>query len=373
MSGLIKLSEVEELKGVEPSKAQQIKETFLPMSEMLESFEEKYSKVINEFKEGASKEVISKAKRLRLDIAKVRIQTGKIKDEEKAEYRRAANAIQGVHNIIVWAVKEKEDALKEIEQYYEIQEQKRLEKLQKDRAERLQPYVDDAFERDLKKFEDDEFEALLAMKKKEYEDLIAAQKKAEEERIAKEKAEAERRKRYEERSEILKPYWATLRAEYANVSYTDMSESEWEKMLSDAKKDKADFEEEQRAQKEENERLRKEAEEREAKRKAEEKARKEKERKEKEEYEAKLQAEREEKERIERELQAKKEEELRKQREEEEKRQSELSKGDADKVKDLLKDLESIKTKYTFKSKKNQKMYSDVRVLVDKIINHIKG
>jgi len=51
--------------------------------------------------------------------------------------------------------------------------------------------------------------------------------------------------------------------------------------------------------------------------------------------------------------------------------EAELNKGDAAKVKDLIADLESLKTKYSFKSAKNKKMYSDVNLLIDKVINHI--
>ena len=64
----------------------------------------------------------------------------------------------------------------------------------------------------------------------------------------------------------------------------------------------------------------------------------------------------------------------RKAREEEEARlQAELNKGDADKVNDLIADLEVLKTKYAFKSAKNKKMYAEVGVLLDKIVGHIKS
>jgi len=97
----------------------------------------------------------------------------------------------------------------------------------------------------------------------------------------------------------------------------------------------------------------------------------------------KLKAEREESERLqniekekrekaEAELKAKQEAEEKAKKEAEEKIQSELNKGDAEKVEDLLSDLESLKTKYSFKSEKNNKMYSDVIILIEKIKNHIK-
>lgn len=62
-----------------------------------------------------------------------------------------------------------------------------------------------------------------------------------------------------------------------------------------------------------------------------------------------------------------------KEKADEEKRlQDELNKGDEDKVKDLINDLELLKTKYTFKAVKTQKMYADVGLLIDKVTNHIK-
>ena len=52
--------------------------------------------------------------------------------------------------------------------------------------------------------------------------------------------------------------------------------------------------------------------------------------------------------------------------------QAELSKGDAERIIDLIADLTGLKTKYVFQSKKNQKMYSDVATLLGRVIEHIK-
>lgn len=338
-----------ELQVIEKSKAEQIKATFEPMAEMLDQFEERYNKLMAIPLEEITVDLTKEYKRLRLDVGRVRIDTGKAKDKAKEYLKLEDKAIMGIHNILVWAVKEKEDNLKERENYFEIQEQKRLEALQLERAEKLAPYVEDAHERDLAKFADDEFEALLAMKKKEQEDIIAAEKKAEEERIAKEKAEAEERKRIAAENEKLK------------------KEAEERERLAKIEAEKREKAEQERKAKEEAER----------------KIREEKERKERAEYEAKLKAEREAKEKIEREEKAKrekleaelkaKEEAERKAKEDEAARlQAELNKGDAAKVKDLITDLEALKTKYSFKSAKNTKMYADVNLLIDKVINHIE-
>ena len=326
-----------ELSVIEKSKAEQIKATFEPMAEMLSEFEKSFNEIILEAQNEITKDITFKAKRLRIDVGRVRIATEKIRKEQKEEYLRAGKAIDGVSNILKWAVSEKENKLKEIENHFEIREQKRLEILQSERLEKLSRYLEDAHERNLSQMDEDVWNAYFESKKKEYEDRIAAEKKAEKERIAKEKAEAEERKRIA---------------------------AENEKLKKEAKKrEKAEQE-------------------RKAKEEAEQKIREEKERKERAEYEAKLKAERDAKEKIEREEKAKrekleaelkaKEEAERKAKEEDAARlQADLNKGDAAKVKDLIADLEALKTKYSFKSAKNTKMYADVCFLIDKIINHI--
>jgi hypothetical protein len=347
-TALVKL-ETPELQAIEQSKAEQIKATFEPMAQMLSEFETQFNEVVTESEKGITKEVTAKAKRVRIDIGKVRIATEKIRVAQKEEYLRAGKAIDGVSNILKWAVTDKENKLKEIEDYFEIQEQKRIEALQLQRAEMLLPYVTDAFERKLAEMEEDVWNAYLAAKKKEHEDRLEAERKAEEERIAREKAEAAERQRIREENERLR------------------KEAEEREKQAKIEAEKRAKEDEARRKKEEAER----------------KAREEKERKEREEYEAKLKAEREERERIQREEEAKRrklEEELRakdeaerKAKEDEQARiQAEYSKGDAEKVKDLIADLKALKTKYSFKSQKNIRLYSDVSLLLDKVINHIE-
>ena len=339
-----------ELQVIEKSKADQIKKTFEPMAEMLTEFEEAYNLVIQEAEKEITKIVTAKAKRLRIDIGKVRIETEKIRKEQKEEYLRAGKAIDGVSNILKWAITDKENRLKEIEDYFEIQEQKRLDLLQSERAEKLSPYLDDAHERNLSGMEEDVWNAYFDSKKKEHEDRLAAEKKAEKDRIAKEKAEAEERKRIEKENEKLK------------------KEAEERERLAKIEADKREIAEQERKAKEEAER----------------KIRDEKERKEREAYEAKLKAEREARKKIEREekekrekleaeLKAKEEAERKAKEEEAAKIQAELNKGDSEKVKDLIKDLDMLKTKYSFKSEKNIKIYADVSLLIDKIINHIEN
>lgn len=196
--------ETPQFKLIEESKANQIKKTFEPMAEMLGSFEEAYNELIKLANKEITEEITKKAKRLRLDISKVRIETGKIKDKQKEYIKLEDKAIMGVHNILVWAVKEKEDSLKEIENHFEKLEKERLEKLQLQRVELLNEFVDDASERDLSSMDEDVWAAYLQAKKNAYFDRIEAEKKAEEERQAKIKAEKEERERIRKENERLR-------------------------------------------------------------------------------------------------------------------------------------------------------------------------
>ena len=353
-----------ELNGVEKSKAEKIRQTFEPMAVMLSEFEKSFNDILKESNQKITKEVTQKAKRLRIDIGRVRIETGKLKDKQKEYIKLEDKAIMGVHNLLVWAVKEKEDKLKEIENFFEIQEQKRLEELQKERTEKISPYLEDAHERRLSDMEDDVWDAYFHSKKKEYEDRIEAEKKAEEERI-----EAEKRKqRHIQREYEVRDYGRFFDWD---SSHEETSDEDFQKLIDEAEKKKTAYEAEQEKIRVENERLKKEAEKEKARIEAERKAREEKERKERAEYEAKLKAEREAKEKLERE--AKKREEDQKAKEEAKKARidAELKKGDSEKVKDLINDLNSNKRKYSFKSEKYKRVYVDVGVLIDKIIFHI--
>jgi hypothetical protein len=331
--------------GLEKNQVSSVDLAFSEKVKERELISEIYGQLI---KKDINAEVAKEARELRLKAVKIKSSIASIHKSQK-EYALAFGKYCDA-----WKRKETEpiqqiiDGAMEIEKFEEIQRQKKLDELQKQRVEILSQYVDDANERDLSSMETDVWEAYLMAKKNKYEARIEAERKAEEERIAKEKAEAEERERMRIENEKLK------------------KEAEDRERL-------AKIESEQRAKEE-------------AKRKAieeaERKKREEEERKQKEVYEANLKAEREEKERIEREerlkrekleaeIKAQKEAEAKRLAEIEAKRQEELNKGDNEKVIDLISDLNNLKTKYEFKSNKNKKMYFDVSVLIDKVINHI--
>jgi hypothetical protein len=97
-----------------------------------------------------------------------------------------------------------EQALMEIEKYPEIQEKKRLDKIQAERVALLSPYVEDAEQRVLSTMEEDVWKAYLETKKIEYLNRIEAEKKEKELQLLKEKEEAEQLEKVRIENEKLK-------------------------------------------------------------------------------------------------------------------------------------------------------------------------
>jgi hypothetical protein len=277
-----------------------------------------------------------------------------------------------VHNILVWAVKDKEDKLKEIEKHYERIEEQRIEQLHSVRVDALSPYVEDAEERSLGDMDTDVWEAYFNGKKQQYLDRVEAERKAEEERKEKERIAAIRA----EREKQLRPYFQFVPDNHPD--FGELEDSEWEDFFAEMKQAKEVYDKEQEKIRKENERLQKEAKKAAEKAKKERKAREKEEAKrkakEEEERKARQAAEREAKrkqEELESKLKAKEEAERKAKEEEEKRKQAELSKKDSDKIKDLVKSLENIKTSFTFESKSNKAMYKSVGELIDKTINYI--
>lgn len=310
------------------SKAKKIQETFEPMVVMLNEFEEKYNEVITESQKKVTKGLIQKAKRLRLDVAKVRVETGKLKDKQKEYIKLEDKAIMGVHNIIVWAVKEKEDNLKKIEDYFEIQEQIRLQKLQEERVNLLLPYFEDARDKNLSIMDEDVFQAFLEQKKKDFEKTEEQRKEFEKIKDENEKLrliEKQKQDKLNERAKLLQPYIVFIRDYNTMINLPD---NEFEQKLAETKKGaelqwEFDRKERQRV--------------------------------------ADLEAKLKEKERAEQLQEEAKQKRL----------QDELNKGDEDKLNDLVSELKSLKTKYNFTSDKNKKMYVEFGILINKVVSHI--
>jgi hypothetical protein len=326
--------EAPELKLVELSKATQIKETFLPMAIELQEFDSRFKEIILEAKKGITPEVSAKAKRLRLDIVPTRSKIRNAKDLMKSDLKLYDKAIMGVHNLLILESKEYENPLSSIEKHAELQEQNRLEALQLDRVKMMLPYIDDAENRKFSDMEDDVFEAYFQSRKQAHFDLIRIEEESRKRQLAEKKAESEERKRIAEENANLKAEReASEKKAEAEQKARDKVEAERKEKEAEASNERARLQHIANAKHEAQLKIERD------------KA-------------SKLQAEKLANEKALEDVQKAKEASL----------QAELNKGDADKVKDLISDLTALKTKYTFKSKTNQKMFISVCGLIDKVL-----
>tara|TARA_R110000851_G_C12986854_1_gene556914 strand:+ start:59 stop:1066 length:1008 start_codon:yes stop_codon:yes gene_type:complete len=299
--------------------------------------------LIEEFKDVSKLELIDsnlpKFKALRLKIVKNRTQgINKWHTTNKAFFLTGGKFVDAIKNMEIAINEEMESKLMDAEKHFENLEKERVLKLGKEREEELLKYgVDLSSVYNIGEMPDNIWGNYLSGTIAEYNDRIEAEKKAELERIEAEKKEVIERDRIRKENEKLKA--------------ESLERDRIEKIESDKRA------------KIESDRLASELKEKESRDK--------KERIEREANEVKLKTERDEKNRIQKQLDDAKEEALNAKLKEEAKEQAELNKGDSAKVKDLIKDLESLKTKYTFKAVKTQKMYKDVGLLIDKVANHI--
>lgn len=229
-------------------------------------------------------------------------------------------------------------------------ELERLKTLNYERIELLSPYLDDVEGLLLSGMPQDVFEAYLSTKKANHADLIETERLFNEAQAQLIEAE---------------------KVEKARV------QKENDKLVAEAKKRDAEI------AKEKKERDIKEAKVKAANDKAE-KVLKENQAKERKDREAKealikaesdkvLQEEKDARKKLEDELEAKLSAERDEERHQASLVQLELSKGDEEKVKDLINDINALKGKYSFKSESNKKMYSDTEKLIDKVVKHIKS
>lgn len=328
--------------GLEESKAKEIKATFAPMLDKMEALEGEYNALI---KKKMSPELCQEAHALRLKYVKVRTGTAEIHKSLKAFFLKGGRFVDGFKNAQIHASHGIEEKLLSIEKHYENLEKERVAKLQEERAAEFMkyPHVIDGISEpeppppNLGTMEESVWGHYIADVKRNYELRVEAEKKAEADRRAKEKKEAEERER--QRLE--------------NIRLKKEAEEREKKLKAEqAEKDriKKEAEDKLKAQQEkaEKERLIKEAE-----------------------AQKKLDEERKAREKVEAELLEKRQAEEREKAAQEEARQAELNKDDAARVKDLVEDLERLKTKYQFKSAANKKMLAGVVNLLGKVLDYI--
>ncbi|MCP4987282.1 MAG: hypothetical protein GY928_14885 [Colwellia sp.] len=386
--------------GLEENKAIEIESKFAPMIAEKEALVSIYNDIItSELTPG----LCAKAKDLRNKLVKVRTGISKIHKTQKAFYLAGGRFVDAWKNANAEPVTQMEEKLSEIEKHFENIEKERINNLRIEREEKLFPLLDEytPMTEGLGDMSDDMWEAYYSGKKtafdkrKEEARLVEEKEKAEEARLkAEREAELVKQDRIRKENERLKKEAA--KKEKARLAELDAIKAEAEA---------AQKERERLAKIEADKAEKKRADEVEKRRMAAIKFLFDNDFKnthggmEAKDYHhfiealhyseldtdnelelfkndvlktKKIEEEKAKREKLEAELKAKEEAELKAKQEEEARKQAELNKGDAAKVKDLISELETLKTKYSFKSAKNNKMYSDVGLLIDKVVNHIK-
>lgn len=330
---------------LELTEAETIKQSYLPYFEQMAVIKSEASK-INWDAPTELDETI--ARNLRLRTVKIRTGSMAVKEERKRIHMLKANVEQSAWNLIKSTCELDEERFLQVEKKREIELKAKNEARQKERLEKLIPFEVDTQFIDLLNMDDASFGKLLFTSELAYNNKIAEAKRIEEE-------EKQRLIVAEEKRQEMIAENNRLRKEAEEKELALAKEREEAEARLKEIKDKAEAE---RKEAENKARIEREAAEKEAKRI-------------KAEQDAILEKERQERLKIEKELADKKLADEKLQKEAEERAEAELSKGDKEKFADFIKDIESLITKYTFKSKKYKVVHASGVELLNKTVNFL--
>jgi len=204
----LQVLDVIESAGLEQDTTQTLKQKFLPFWEQAEKWRGMAEGLV--VTDESQTREMKMAREARLALRAIRVDADKTRKALKEDSIRYGKAVQGIYNVIEYLIKPIEEHLLQQEQFVQIQEQKRLEALNEERARIAAPLMDWISE-DLPfnntpwaHFSQDRFDAIIsqakAAKRAEEEELA----RQEAERIAREKAEAEERERIRKENERLR-------------------------------------------------------------------------------------------------------------------------------------------------------------------------
>jgi hypothetical protein len=274
-----------------------------------------------------------------LEYKRTRTGTSAIHKELKSHSLKVGKFLDAWKNTQAMTADGAEEKLVAIENYETLEKQRKIDVLQEKRTKALKKYDLEVVPDNLGELDTVSWTNYLTGTKVNFDKKKEAEKKEEESRIETERITGLRAVR---RAETVK-YSDFIPDHYKSLDLGEIKDEVYHEILQQAK-DKFDAKVKQdELDKKELERLQRESE-----------------KKEKE-----LKEEREKRETAEKILSDQKVDEARK-------LQEELDADDATKVESLVKNLEYLTTKYTFKSAKNVAMYVDVQALLGKVINHIK-
>lgn len=177
--------------GLDTEKATGIEKSFLPKIVERDGYVSVYENILTK---EISKEVCNEAKELGKKLVKVRTGIAEIHKTEKAYYLAAGRFVDALKNKLTLPVEQMESKLEEIAEYFEKQEEQRIENLKVERWAAIKDYTDQ-IPSGLDTMNDEMFDIVLSGLKSKYFEKIESEKEAERIRLenaAKEKAERER-------------------------------------------------------------------------------------------------------------------------------------------------------------------------------------
>jgi len=357
--------------ALEQNMAIAIATRFLPNIDATKALNEKFQEVVAK---EINEETVKEAKTLRLQYVKLRTGTAVIHKTEKIAFLNGGRFVDSCKAAQLLNGEPCEIKLKEIEDHFETMRKEAVKKLQVEREAYLIEFGVEVFPSLLGEMEQAVWDNYIngvklnfEAKKAEAAEVEALRAKQEEEA----KAEQERiRLENEQLKADAIEREATAKKEQATRDKADAARIAKEK-VEQAARDKADAERIAKAKEEQEERDRLAKVEADKARKAREaaEAKLAEERKDRERVEAE---ERSKREALEAELKAKKDADELAEKQNEESRQAELSKGDEEKINDLIGSFVNIKDAFEFASKKNKKLFVNVQALCDKVIKYIE-
>ncbi len=353
--------------GLDKSKAQVLIDNFSDYQALAAEWEAKIEAL--EITGPDDKEGIKLAKEARVFLKNKRTSLEAKRKELKDSSLKEGKAIDSIAKALTALIEPLEEKAEKKEKYWELKAAE--EKLERHRVRTQEAYQYAEFipmNMDFGGLSDEDFNKLMAGAK------LQLDAKAEAERKEQERIENERQSQLKKqaiadgRLKTIQPYYQFFNK---SISLSDLDEQEFDALLVGLKKDLSDYQDAQEKLRKENEELKKQAEINAKKQAEERRIAEEKLRKEREESEAKLLQEQAERARIQNELLVKEQAETKAKEAEQSRIEAELAKGDTDKLASLIVDLNYLKTKYQFKSKKHQKILVGVIDMLDKMITWI--
>ncbi len=243
--------------GLEPQTEISLCEAFLPFEAQANEWTKKaFSIVVKDKSEVA---LMQTAREGRIFIKKRIADVGKRRKELKEDSLRKGQAIDRVAKIITDLFEPIEAHLLLQENFVEIQEEKRKDKLETERKNLLASYGTDISFYDIRNMPDEVFSGLLKNEKKNYEDKLELTKRQEQERIENERMD----KLHTVRKNSILDLWQFFPEKWKGEHFGDTSEEKWDELVKETNANKKTFDIEQARIIKENERLKAEGVERE--------------------------------------------------------------------------------------------------------------